>query len=138
MKIIDLNNEIHNWKLHGYVVKANDRRPRSKLHLAAKNLLIELFPTVQILEEVAVPITRSENLFFDFYVNTIKLVVEAHGQQHYKFNPLFHNSAQDFANQKKRDFRKEEWCKYNNITYVSLPHNEDIDQWKYKIQHRND
>ena len=100
MKIRGLDGQIHNWKLHGYVVRASESRPRSKLHLKARSILKDIFPTVQILEEVAAPITRTEKLFFDFYLNTVKLVVEVHGQQHYKFNTMFHTSAQDFANQR--------------------------------------
>ena len=137
MKTRDLDDEIYNWTLQGYVTKANDTRPRSKLHLMARDLLIELFPTVQILEEVPVQITRFEKGFFDFYINTLKLVVEVHGQQHYKFNPLFHTSAQDFAQQRKRDARKKEWCEYNNITYVELPFKEKVDEWKSRILQRN-
>ena len=120
------------------MVRASESRPRSKLHLKARTILKDIFPTVQILEEVAAPITRTEKLFFDFYINTVKLVVEVHGQQHYKFNTLFHSSAQDFANQRKRDRRKAEWCEYNNITYVELPYNEDEDQWRFRINQRND
>ncbi len=138
MKIRDLDNEIQKWNLNGYVINASDMRPRSKLHLRARNILVDLFPTVQILEEVAVPITRREKLFFDFYINTIKLVIEVHGQQHYKFNSLFHTSAQDFAKQRKRDSRKSEWCEYNNITYVELPYNESDEEWQLKIKQRND
>ena len=138
MKTRGLDGQIHNWKLHGYVVRASESRPRSKLHLKARTILKDIFPTVQILEEVAAPITRTEKLFFDFYLNTVKLVVEVHGQQHYKFNTLFHTSAQDFANQRKRDRRKAEWCEYNNITYIELPYNEDEDQWRIRINQRND
>jgi|TARA_Y100000004_G_scaffold85406_1_gene95816 hypothetical protein len=138
MKTRGLDGQVHNWKLHGYVVRASESRPRSKLHLKARTILKDIFPTVQILEEVAAPITRTEKLFFDFYINTVKLVVEVHGQQHYKFNTLFHSSAQDFANQRKRDRRKAEWCEYNNITYVELPYNEDEDQWRFRINRRND
>ena len=138
MKTRGLDGQVHNWKLHGYVVRASESRPRSKLHLKARTILKDIFPTVQILEEVATPITRTEKLFFDFYINTVKLVVEVHGQQHYKFNTLFHSSAQDFANQRKRDRRKAEWCEYNNITYVELPYNEDEDQWRFRINQRND
>ena len=138
MKTRGLDGQVHNWKLHGYVVRASESRPRSKLHLKARTILKDIFPTVQILEEVATPITRTEKLFFDFYINTVKLVVEVHGQQHYKFNTLFHSSAQDFANQRKRDRRKAEWCEYNNITYVELPYNEDEDQWRFRINRRND
>lgn len=137
MKTRDLNDEIYNWKLQGYVTKANDTRPRSKLHLMARDLLMELFPTVQILEEVPVQLTRFEKGFFDFYINTLKLVIEVHGQQHYKFNALFHTSAQDFAQQRKRDARKKEWCEYNNITYVELPFKEKVDEWKSRILQRN-
>ena len=138
MKIRDLNNEAHTWKLNGYVIAANDMRPRSKLHLTARELLTELFPTVQVLEEVLVPLTRYEKAYVDFYINTIKLVIEVHGQQHYRFNSLFHTSAQDFANQKKKDRRKKEWCEYNNITYIELPYNESKEKWKSRIQQRND
>ena len=138
MKTRGLDGQVHNWKLHRYVVRASESRPRSKLHLKARTILKDIFPTVQILEEVAAPITRTEKLFFDFYINTVKLVVEVHGQQHYKFNTLFHSSAQDFANQRKRDRRKAEWCEYNNITYVELPYNEDEDQWRFRINRRND
>ena len=138
MKTRGLDGQVHNWKLHGYVVRASESRPRSKLHLKARTILKDIFPTVQILEEVAAPITRTEKLFFDFYINTVKLVVEVHGQQHYKFNTLFHSSAQDFANQRKRDRRKAEWCEYNNITYIELPYNEDEDQWRFRINQRND
>ena len=138
MKIRGLDGQIHNWKLHGYVVRASESRPRSKLHLKARSILKDIFPTVQILEEVAAPITRTEKLFFDFYLNTVKLVVEVHGQQHYKFNTMFHTSAQDFANQRKRDRRKAEWWEYNNITYIELPYNEDEDQWRFRINQRND
>ena len=138
MKTRGLDGQVHNWKLHGYVVRASESRPRSKLHLKARTILKDIFPTVQILEEVAAPITRTEKLFFDFYINTVKLVVEVHGQQHYKFNTLFHSSAQDFANQRKRDRRKAEWCEYNNIPYVALPYNEDEDQWRVGINRRND
>ena len=71
-----------------------------------KIFLKDIFPTVQILEEVAAPITRTEKLFFDFYLNTVKLVVEVHGQQHYKYNTLFHASAQDFEKKQKFEVSK--------------------------------
>jgi very-short-patch-repair endonuclease len=137
MKIRDLNNQIHKWNLQGYVVRANDQRPRSKLHLKARVLLADLFPTVQVLEEVQIPITRTEKLFLDFYINTLKVAIEVHGKQHYEFNTLFHTSAQDFANQRKRDRRKRDWCEYNNITYVELPYDEEEEKWKKRIQLRN-
>jgi len=135
MNVRNLNGDRCSWKLKGEVVAANDPRSRSKLHLRAREILYELFPTIQILEEVPVR-PRDKTQYLDFYINKIKLAVEVHGQQHYKFNSLFHASAQDFLNQRKRDIDKQEWCEINNITYIELPFNEDADKWKEKIELR--
>ena len=101
MKIQDLDGNIYKWKIEGSIVRFNDQRPRSQLHLTARSLIKEIYPTLQICEEVSVQIKRDRKVFLDFYINTIKTVVEVHGQQHYKFNSLYHTSAQDFLNQKK-------------------------------------
>ena len=134
MKIRDLDGNIHKWKVEGSVVRSNDQRHRSRLHLTARSLIKEIYPTLQICEEVAVQIKRHRKAFLDFYINTIKTVVEVHGQQHYKFNSLYHTSAQDFLNQKKRDQDLRDWCVLNNLNYIELPFNEDKDQWHQRLQ----
>jgi len=134
MKIQDLDGNIHKWKIEGSVVRFNDQRPRSQLHLTARSLIKEIYPTLQICEEVSVQIKRDRKVFLDFYINTIKTVVEVHGQQHYKFNSLYHTSAQDFLNQKKRDQDLQDWCVLNNLNYIELPFNEDKDQWNQRLQ----
>ena len=134
MKIRDLDGNIYSWKIAGHLVRARDERPRSQLHLKARRLLKEIYPTVQILEEVPFQLRRGQSGFLDFYINTIKTVIEVHGSQHYKFNTLFHTSIQDFANQKKRDGLLVEWCELNNLNYVELPFNESVEQWKLRIQ----
>ena len=136
MKIRDLNNEIHTWSLSGYVVAANEMRPRSKLHLAARELLIQLFPTVQVMEEVLVPLTRYEKGYFDFYINTLKLVVEVHGQQHYKFCKFFHKTKAGFLTSLKRDFIKEDWCNLNQIELVVLKYSDSVEDWRKQIDSR--
>ena len=134
MKIKDLDGNIYTWRTAGHVVRSNDQRPRSKLHLKARCLLKDLYPALQIMEEVPFQLRRNQSGFLDFYINTIKTVVEVHGSQHYKFNTLFHTSIQDFANQKKRDGLLVEWCELNNLNYVELPFNESVEQWKLRIQ----
>ena len=133
MKIRDLDGNIHKWKVEGSVVRSNDQRPRSQLHLIARSLIKEIYPTLQICEEVSVPIKRNQKVFIDFYINTIKTVVEVHGQQHYKFNSLYHTSAQDFLNQKKRDQDLQDWCVLHNLNYIELPFNEDKDKWHQRF-----
>ena len=52
MKIRDLDGHIHTWKTEGAVIRSGDIRPRSQLHLTARSLLRETYPTLQICEEV--------------------------------------------------------------------------------------
>lgn len=133
MKARDLEGNIATWKLTGQIVTATDKRSRSKLHVKARKILYELFPTMKILEEVPIKPRGTKTQYLDFYINQIKLAVEVHGQQHYKFNTMFHASARDFLNQKRNDTDKEDWCILNGITHIELPYNEDIEQWKNKI-----
>ena len=137
MKVRDLNGDVRKWKLAGEVGRGSDERPRSQLHLKARHLLTELYPTVQIMEEVPISLRRGQTAYLDFFINTLKLAVEVHGSQHYKYNTLYHSSAQDFIGQKKRDADKKEWCKLNNFTYIELPYNEKVEQWHFRISQRN-
>ena len=138
MKVSDLEGTIHKWKIEQGFIRSNDQRPRSKLHLTARSLLKEIYPTLQICEEVPVQLRGQQKVFIDFYINTIKTVIEVHGEQHYKFNSLFHTSAQDFINQKTRDNNLKEWCELNNLNYIELPFNESQDKWKIRILQEND
>lgn len=134
MKIRDLDGNVHRWGNEGAVVRVNDQRPRSQLHKNARLLLRTLYPTLQISEEVAVPLRYGKRAFLDFYINTIKTAVEVHGSQHYKFNNLYHSCAQDFLNQKKRDSDLQDWCNLNNLNYIELPFNEDEQQWQERLK----
>lgn len=136
MKVKDLYGNTSNWKLKGDIVSASDSRRRSQLHVNARKILYDLFPTIQILEEVPINPRPGKTQFLDFYINKIKLAVEVHGQQHYKFNTMFHVSAQDFINQRKNDADKKEWCELNNITYIELPYNEKEEEWLNRINRR--
>jgi hypothetical protein len=136
MRVKDLHGNTSNWKLKGEIVSASDSRRRSQLHVNARKILYDLFPTIQILEEVPINPRPGKTQFLDFYINKIKLAVEVHGQQHYKFNSMFHASAQDFLNQRKLDADKREWCLINNITLIELPHNEKEEEWRNRIIHR--
>jgi very-short-patch-repair endonuclease len=137
MKVRDLNGNIIHWKIRGDIVAASDKRQsRSSLHKKARSILYDLFPTSQILEEVPINARPGRTQYLDFYINQIKLAVEVHGQQHFKFNTMFHASAQDFLNQKRNDADKKNWCELNNITYIELAYNEKETEWIAKIQSR--
>ncbi len=133
MKIVNLDNEIVNWKTgHSETL---GRLTRSDLHLKARQLLHEIFPTSRILEEVPIPVRAKQTLYADFYLPLRRLIIEIHGEQHYKFTPFFHKSPQHFLKQKRRDKDKEEWCLKNGIDIVILSYNEDLNEWRNKFGH---
>jgi len=136
MKVKDLDFNEYKLNLKGRVVKADERRPRSTYHISARDMLKRLFPTSQILEEVPITIRRGEYAFLDFFITQFRLVIEVHGQQHYKFTPMFHASAQDFIKQKKRDVDIKEWCAINNLTFIELRYDERPEEWINKINMR--
>lgn len=131
MQVKDLDGNLHNWQLIGNIVKGIIQN-KSSLHLEARNIIHECFPTLQVLEEVPITIRRSETLYLDFYLPLTKKCIEVHGEQHYKFNKFFHNTTLGFIKHKKRDQDKKDWCELNGITYIELPYN-DIDSWKLRI-----
>lgn len=132
MNVRDLNGLMHSWHLTGHIAKGNIEN-KSNYHKAAKKLLINIFPTLQILEEVPITIRKSETLFLDFYLPLKKLCIEVHGEQHYKFVAFYHNNILNFMKSQKRDREKQEWCEINNIKYLALPYNENVSQWENKI-----
>jgi len=131
-QIRDLDGSIQNWSLNGGLAHGKLQN-KSDLHLIARQLIKECFPTLQVLEEVAIPIRRSETLYLDFYLPLSRKCVEVHGEQHYKFVAFYHTNIMGFAKHKKRDQEKKEWCLLNNIEYVELPFNENMEQWKNRL-----
>lgn len=138
MKVIGINGKEYTWNLTGYDVFNDDKRKRSKFHIRARNLLKELFNSYRILEEVKLPgsteLHRKSVLYLDFYIPSIKLAIEVHGQQHYEFCPFFHKSKADFLKSKARDEDKIAWCELNDIRIITLKYTESDDEWKQRIK----
>jgi hypothetical protein len=132
MQVKDLDNNTVHWQLIGNISHGSMQN-KSSLHLKARDLLHKCFPTLQILEEVAIPLRKAETLYMDFYLPLTKTCVEVHGEQHFKFNKFFHNSVLGFMKHKKRDENKKEWCENNNIKYIVLSY-DNIDSWEEIIK----
>jgi len=129
VKILGLDGKVKKLSLHGSRVSSNDARIRSTYHLAARQLIKELFSDF-VGEEVFIP---GEGFYFDFFLPTRRMVVEVHGEQHYKFTPFFHKTKLDFVKQKKTDKLKGEFCRLNGFTYIELPYTETIEQWTARL-----
>ena len=70
----------------------------------------------------------------DLFLPNRRLIVEVHGEQHYKFNTFFFKTKLEFYQARARDNDKREWCRINDIELVEFNYDEDIDDWRRKIQ----
>lgn len=138
MKVKGINGKEYTWNLTGYDVFNDDKRKRSKYHIKARNLLKEIYNSYRILEEVKLPgstaLNRKSVLYLDFYIPSIMIGIEVHGQQHYEYCEFFHKSKADFLKAKARDEDKIEWCKLNNIELIILKYSESEDEWRQRIK----
>jgi hypothetical protein len=132
MQVKSLDGYLQNWQLTGHSAHAKLEH-KSELHILARQLLKNIFPTFQILEEVPVPIKKSESYFLDFYIPMLKTAVEVHGIQHYKFVAFYHHTQLGYLKHQKRDREKKEWCEINGIEYIELPYNESTNEWSKRI-----
>jgi len=133
MNTVGLDGSEHKLSFIGLTSKSSLNN-KSSFHLEARNLLRELYPTLQIIEEVPIYVRKSEVLYVDFFIPLSKKCIEVHGEQHYGFVPFYHRSQMDFLKQKKRDRDKIEWCHINNIEYIELPYNKQS-EWIKIINH---
>ena len=97
----------------------------SSLHLSARAVIKKTFGMCSIYEEVQLLGSR---LVADFFIPDMNVIVEVHGEQHYKFIKRFHKTEAGFIRAKNNDISKQEWCRINSYVYIELPYNE-IDNW---------
>ena len=135
MEILGLDGRNYSWNAAACQA---DTENRSSLHLKAKDLLDNLFPYDRILEEVSLPGSKTERhgriLRADLFVPNRRLIVEVHGEQHYKFNKFFHKDKLAFYKAKARDYDKKEWCEINDIRLIEFNYDEEVDDWRRKVE----
>jgi len=140
MKVVGLNGREYNINLKKYIVKRNDKTVKSKYHIAARELLADMFSGYTVLEEVKLPGSRCPSkksaLFLDFFIPTLMLGIEVHGRQHYEFCKFFHKTMAGFLQSNKRDFIKEDWCELNDIELIVLKYSDSIEDWRNQIDSR--
>lgn len=133
MQIKTLDGSLQNWQLTGHYSHAKIAN-KSSLHTTTREILKINYPTLQILEEVPIPLRKGETLYLDFYLPLKKVCVEVHGEQHYKFVSFYHSNQLNFLKSQKRDREKQEWCAINNIKYIVLPYYEDVGMWTERLK----
>jgi very-short-patch-repair endonuclease len=116
MKFFDLDGKIISKDIKKYKF---DRRKKyaSKGQKLLGEALLELFPNIVVYTEVPCFGTKMR---MDFFIPELNLCCEFDGEQHYEYNPFFHESKKHFLEQQKRDFLKEEWMQINSIRFVRI------------------
>jgi len=59
----------------------------------------------------------------DGYAASLGLAFEYHGEQHYRFNPFFHENQEKFEERQKYDRWKRRLCLRRGITLLEIPYN---------------
>ncbi len=127
MKVRTIDGQSYKWQIKGEEVNL-DRRDRSALHISARSIIRDKYPTHMLVEEVPITVRKGKTLYFDFYMPLKMLAIEVHGEQHYIYSAFFHKSPKDFLRQKKNDMDKQEWCDINGINLIVLPFNQQ-EEW---------
>lgn len=138
MKYTGFDGRTYSIHVTDYTVYDDSTISKSELHLRARKLIKSIFPCDKILEEVTLPGSKKsgERLFADFFIPSKSLIIEVHGEQHYKYVKFFHGDNLSFIKSRLRDNDKKEWAEINNITIVELPYNQTDIEWKEKIELR--
>jgi acetyl-CoA carboxylase alpha subunit len=126
MIIKDLIGNKH--KINLGAMSTNTRLTRSSLHIKARELLKEIYPTIQVIEEVSIPISPGRTVYFDFFIPLLNTFIEVQGQQHYEKSTLFHKNDAGFMRQKKNDGDKEKWAEMNGFDLICLPY-DGVEEW---------
>lgn len=133
MQVRDLDGNAGNWHLTGHIAYGTINK--SDLHIRARSILHNEYPTLQVLEEVPISIRKGETLYLDFYLPLKKICCEVHGEQHYKFVQFYHQNMMGFLKSQKRDREKAEWCELNGIKYITFPFDRTDEEWKEILKH---
>lgn len=133
MKVKGLDGRTYTWSFYGRSHTGGEDAPlRSGLHGRVRNVLRKIYPVDRIMEEVGLP--GSDGLRVDFFLPLRKLVVEAHGEQHYRFVAHFHGTPMGFLQSKQRDRKKLEWCELNGLQVIELAYNETEEEWEARLR----
>lgn len=133
MNVIGLDDKEYKMSLK------NRGTSKSKLHSSALDLVKDIFPFDPIYEDVTLPgsksMSRKSLLYVDIFLPKRDLMIEVHGEQHFKYNSHFYKDKFSFYRAQARDRDKAEWCFRNDICLVELSFN-NKEEWRNLIVNR--
>lgn len=126
MKFVALNGRTLSVKNpRKYLIDWNGKS-LSKFQKSVKDFLHPYWEQDIVFEEFPVVGSR---MHFDFFNSNKRVVVEVNGAQHLKYNKFMHGGKKiNFLNQLKRDVDKQKFCKENNITFVEIFPDDEVNK----------
>ena len=123
MKFFDASGRSRNLKNAKKYLIDWDKPSRSKFQTSVKEFLRPYWKNDIVFEEFRVVGSR---LTLDFYNADKKIAVEVQGAQHTKYVKFFHKNRLKYSEQLKRDEKKLEFCKANNIKLAEIYPQDEI------------
>lgn len=127
MKYVDLDGNEHKLNLSNHLCKPQNK---SSLHLKVRQFLKDFLPMYQVYEECPVNVTKKKVLYLDFFIPSLKVILESDGLQHKVFTPFFHRSKANFLNSRKNDRLKENWAGLNDFVLLRFDDSQTESDWK--------
>ena len=125
MKFIDQYGKQRNLKNAKKYLINWEKPSRSKFQTNVKKFLRLYWENDIVFEEFRVVGSR---LTLDFYNANKKIAVELQGAQHTKFVKHFHKTRANFLRQIRRDDKKMDFCKINNIDFLQIYPDDKLSQ----------
>ena len=123
MKFFDASGRRRNLKNAKKYLIDWDKPSRSKFQPYVKEFLRPYWKNDIVFEEFRVVGSR---LTLDFYNANKKIAVEVQGAQHTKYVKFFHKTRLKYRDQLKRDEKKLDFCKANNIKLAEIYPQDEI------------
>ena len=123
MKFFDASGRRRNLKNAKKYLIDLDKPSRSKFQTYVKEFLRPYWKNDIVFEEFRVVGSR---LTLDFYNANKKIAVEVQGAQHTKYVKFFHKTRLKYRDQLKRDEKKLDFCKANNIKLAEIYPQDEI------------
>jgi len=117
MKFVDGHGKTRNLKNAKKYLIDWCKPSRSKFQTAVKEFLFPYWKNDIVFEEFRVVGSR---LTLDFYNANKKIAVEVQGAQHTKYVKFFHKNRFRYSDQLKRDQKKLDFCKANDIQLAEV------------------
>lgn len=76
---------------------------------------------IDFVREYPGPVVNNKNTRFDYYIPSLNLLIEIHGEQHYSKNKLFHSDVSSFHKQVLFDNLKMNWAFRMDINIFAYP-----------------